>query len=767
MYGISITGRSIFPSGFSNNLNIDTMDDLLALMDGSPCANENEVNQHPSIDESDDEDIEATSGMIQTSRHSHHSKPKSAPFKSPPPSVSSACIDPLTRIRIVQRQTSKVDLVDLLAPFHFHTSAILANMPKTQLSTLITHPSNNNNNKDNDVSGRTDMATMGIIFTNSGTRISKNGRAFSILTLGDLHTGPTVSIFLFGHAYSNFTTKINPGSVVAVVGGSIMPSKGNQGGATRISLSVNDLHQIVLVGKAMDYGTCAATTVDKRNDTNNTGPNQVKCKKWVDLRIGRFCEFHAKQQNQHQRGSSSFGIGNGRAGDSVNKNMTFMQGLKADRDVRAKSRAALNHSVSRFGGNNNIPSNAMTVVIPGQGTVMAHNPNSNTSNLQRGGLGVSNALSHALASNPRVGMQGVDAPAPNQTRWLQRAPKHMSISNGQIATPLQHQRVDSFKNKFQNPYAKRSATVVNTSSSNPSKSSSSSSDILGQALLGSSTSRKSRKPNSSHTPLTKGKESKVRKRNLVHMEGMNGSVQVPKPNALFRKSTPHPYKLMPSTYATAEPVTPSPQQKSLLLENQRLVAERFKNKCLNGSSTNHSSTAKTQPGMKPAKPTISTPKSDLDDILGSTPLSDSNRSSILEAKSKYSQQAKAESYAQSRHKVSELEKQEAAYDKKQLRKESKSTSGAMRLTGNSGNGKRNSIGSAIIISEYKCVTCNKITQSKPVQCIRSNHKVKRKRDIKKHESTVQKRMNIKNRSVDDGGLVLGAGLEWSAWKGNI
>ena len=100
------------------------------------------------------------------------------------------------------------------------------------------------------------MATMGIIFTNSGTRISKNGRAFSILTLGDLHTGPTISIFLFSHAYSDFTTKIKPGAVVAIVAGSIMPPKGNYGGGTTLAMNVNDIPQASKAGEAMDYGDC-------------------------------------------------------------------------------------------------------------------------------------------------------------------------------------------------------------------------------------------------------------------------------------------------------------------------------------------------------------------------------------------------------------------------------------------------------------------------------------------------------------------------------
>ena len=82
-------------------------------------------------------------------------------------------IDPLTKIRIVARQTSKVDLVDYLAPFQFHTAALLASMSKASLSSFITHPSKNGD----ECSGRTSMATMGIVLSNSGTRMSKNGRA--------------------------------------------------------------------------------------------------------------------------------------------------------------------------------------------------------------------------------------------------------------------------------------------------------------------------------------------------------------------------------------------------------------------------------------------------------------------------------------------------------------------------------------------------------------------------------------------------------------
>jgi len=739
------------------------MDDLLALMGGTAY----DANDASDSDEAGLFDSETPSNQTRTNARKTSSHAPSinrpAATQSNTRSVSTSTsrnsnnqanaaagtIDPLTKIRIISRQTSKVDLIDLLAPFQFHTTAILANMSNANLTTLITHPSNSDDG--NSVGGRTDMATMGIVFSNSGTRISKTGRAFSIITLGDLHTGPTVSILLFGEAYSNFTTKIQTGSVLAMVGGSIMPSKGNYGGETRISLSVNDIQQLIMVGKAMDYGTCAAVDKRKGNYSNNENgqqqqQQQVKCKKHVDLRIGRFCTFHAKQQNQPAKkhaGSSSSTVGR-------NKDMTFMQSLRADKAVRGGA-------VASMGNGRQVSSDVMTMVMPGRGTVVTHVskatnqagirfPSSNAT-ISRGGIGGSNVMEQAFAMNNA----STGPSRPLVERSLQRAPMHMKISN----TPAVKRTIQASaqaamavsKHGTNNPYLKRNTPTdilgqalgqSNTGTSNnpylKKRNTPTSTDILGQALSQSTGNACTRK---TYTPLT----------NLA------GKVQVPKPNALFQKEAlPNQYN---STSYSAQllPITPSPKEKSAMLEKQRHLAERMKKKNVAVALSDKMRSSNPYSKSK-SKPSTSM-KSNLDELLGIAPLSDEKRASVLEAKSKYCQEANAEVYAKSRQAVSELEKQEAAYDKRKKKSQSKQ-----------GNSSATGTGSAIIVSEYKCVTCNKITQFKPASCVNANHKVKRKREIKKAEGVVQKRTTLNTKSADDGGLVLGAGLEWSGWRGD-
>lgn len=718
------------------------MDDLLALMgsdhEDEPTSSGLDLEGPQALREPSEREINNSNSQEKATNTSNFQSPLRQSAHTSNGAAGS--VDPFTKIRIVQRRTGKMELVDLLASFQFVTTAVLASMNKMQLSALITHPSNNNDS--DSPSGKSSMASMGIVLSNSGTRMSKNGRAFSIITVGDLHTGPTVSIFLFGHAYSNFTTKIQTGSVVAVVGSSIMPSR--QGGETRISLSVNDIQQLILVGKALDHGTCAGEDTRKNysNNENGQSSNRVKCKKHVDLRLGKFCKFHQRQQLQNQGGAKKH-VNASSAGKK--NNMTFMQGVRAENDMRKLAMAKI---ASRGNINQSTTSNAMTIVMPGQGTVVAAHVgnlgmrNNGIASTQRGGLGGSKALEQALGmSNTNLGMH-TRAPT---TNTLQRASKHMTLSNtstmrrnpssaGQVGLKVSSSGIH-------NPYLSKAAAVPTKRNISKPPQGSATKDILGQVLA---PGRKS----SAHTPLTKRIKSnpEKRKRNLVHMEGMNGQVQVPKPNALFNKAVAkNQYNSTPCT-AHLQPITLSPKQRSAMLERQKQLAQRLIQSKPPANKTKSKGASKN--GSVGGA-------SDLDAILGIAPMSEEKRASILEAKSKYCQEANAESYAKSRQAMSELEKQEAKHDKRQARK-TQATAGKGSV----------SVGTAIIVSEYKCLTCKKITQVKPMRCINANHKVKRKREIKKKDSVTQQRLNLKTRSADDGGITLGAGLEWSEWGGS-
>mmetsp|Transcript_9102 Transcript_9102/g.8698 ORF Transcript_9102/g.8698 Transcript_9102/m.8698 type:complete len:101 (+) Transcript_9102:848-1150(+) len=68
-----------------------------------------------------------------------------------------------------------------------------------------------------------------------------------------------------------------------------------------------------------------------------------------------------------------------------------------------------------------------------------------------------------------------------------------------------------------------------------------------------------------------------------------------------------------------------------------------------------------------------------------------------------------------------------------------------------------------IVTEWKCHTCNKLLSTRPKLCIAYKHKVVIKRSIKKKLTSVESR--LKQKDVENGGIVLGAGLEWSGgWK---
>lgn len=144
-----------------------------------------------------------------------------------------ATVDPLTQLRIINRRTSRFDLSDALSPLQFATTSRLASMSLRDLGGLVTVPSqggsHSSSNDGGDTNhggggqgftygvgpapnanaftgGKTNCATMGVLFSNSGTKVSPNtGRAYSIFQLGDLRTGPSVSVFLFGDAYSRHT----------------------------------------------------------------------------------------------------------------------------------------------------------------------------------------------------------------------------------------------------------------------------------------------------------------------------------------------------------------------------------------------------------------------------------------------------------------------------------------------------------------------------------------------------------------------------------
>ncbi len=753
------------------------MDDLLALFDDGSVNHGEESNNIETSSDSDDQcqvaNNSSTSGRGGTGRShpsndcSHHSSSKgnlSRRHHSTSNNSSHSTVDPLTKIRIVNRQVSKVDLVDIFAPFSFHTTAVLASMPNKNLASLIV-PTTKSNNA-NSLSGRTHAATMGIIFKNSGTRISKNtGRAFTIVTVGDLNTGPTVSFMLFGQAYSKFTTRIKNGDVVAFVGMSLLPMKDNYGKETRISFSVNDVDQVVWVGKALDYGVCAGHVLSRNGNGYNSsyqnnynqggggggGGEKRRCQNYVDLRIAKFCQYHIKQQMQTTNSKVSSSSSSSKSVSTSSRNVTkhklnAIQAMKLTRAETALKRQAVNSnrfastttsSSSSTSHNTTVQSeqsNSMTMVMPMHGS----------KSLARSV--VTNVAGRSISDSVATNNSAVNKIHIEYSRRMMNVPKHMTKGQSLQA----HQRKENVKGgRVQNPYntsARNSAAMKCKSTSKPEETKQSmnnSGDILGSVLMTSSKKSElvKRRNNESSKSLV-NKYQKKRKTVQAHTEGFDGQVFIPKPNKLFARKT-MPSHMMTTSISPLNstnefaPVTPSPDNKAAMMDKQRSVAEKMRLSRLNAGK-NHMSKITTQ--VLSSKAAV-----DKNDFLGFGSMDDSQREKLLSSKSKYDMEANAELFAKSRNVLTELEKKETSQDKKKS-KNAKDHKDCM------------------INKLWFCATCKRKTRARPAVCIRQNHAVKPIRELKQKQTTVEKRSGLSTKAVGDGGLVLGAGLEWSGWN---
>jgi hypothetical protein len=649
------------------------MDDLLALM-GNAEETDNDIfevnTNEASLSFAEEEPVKELS----ESREKGNSK------------GSVGVVDPLTKIRIINRKRSKVEMVDIISPMTFHSTASLASMSKAILSTLIVKPSAND-----DAAGKSNMATMGIVFSNSGTRISKNGRGFCALTLGELHTGPTVSVLLFGDAYSTHTKQVKAGDVISVLASNILPSQ--NGRETRISLSVSESDQIVHVGKAMDYGLCSMVEKKKVQFSNafHSGvmEQDVRCKNYVDLRCATYCKFHMKKAKDQQQRQSGSAIHGGK------KTQTFMQNAREEHKMK--------QPFSAFQNSNS----TLTILQPNRQNIVA-STNSVSMNTQKpkisssGGMAVSMALQDALHSrNDGLTTKLSSTIVSNNllsnasiASKLKKAPRHIQVNHG----TLNVNRSIENKNNDHN-------------------------DLLGEALNPDTTSNKT-------NPYT-------RKRQIL--QGVNkfdGQVQVPRPCSLFgdnilRQTPALNTKRGESSIQNITNI--SPEQTLQIREQQKRLADQLKKQPIPSKVIN--------PYTNKTEITSS------DTFFNQVTLSDETKSSILSAKSKFSSEAESALYAQSRQTMNELEKQESALEKRELKKKKSNQENDDTL----------------IKSVYICGTCRKTTKFKPQTCIRQRHQVKIRRELKKKEDLAESRQKKNKDATKEGGLVLGAGLEWSGW----
>ena len=584
--------------------------------------------------------------------------------------------------------------------------------------------------------------------------------------MGDLNTGPTISIMLFGQAYSKYTTKIQHGHVVALVGMNLLPMKGNQGKDTRISFSVNDIDQMIVVGKALDYAICAGHVMNRNG--RGGGVEKKRCTHYVDLRIGKFCKFHVKQQIQTSSkvqstsSSSSFLSSRNNASSSSQRNsgsknkLNALQAMKMERAETAFKRQAVqgnrlastsSSALQSHHMMNNGTNNFLTMTMPQHGgkslgkTVVTNITSNNI-----------NTINTSATASRNTSYSGN-----NQSSRMMNVPKHMT--KGQRITPVAQNNI---KGSIRNPYATApkkvdsSATTLLSRNNQGTNINAVNGDILGSAL--SSTFKQTiTKKNKTNQRNNKGMNSNKslsdeyqKKRKFVqsYTEGFDGQVSIPKPNKLFSTSKSLSGGMMTSsnqntTLADMAPITPSPDQKAHMMNKQRMIAEQLRLNKLRSKNHPKGST-------KAAATSSSLSSNDKNNFLGfGSTMDDTQRAKLLSTKSKYDMEANAELFAKSRNVLTELEKKEITHDKKKKKAKDATMKDCM------------------ITVQWICFTCGKrMTRYKPNVCIRSNHNVRQKRELKQKESIAEKRSGLATKSVSNGGLTVGSGLEWSGWKGH-
>ncbi|XP_010020551.1 PREDICTED: protein MCM10 homolog [Nestor notabilis] len=127
-----------------------------------------------------------------------------------------------------------------------------------------------------------DWVTFGVIVKKVTPQSTNNGRTFSIWRLNDLRDlNQCVSLFLFGDVHKEHW-KTDQGTVIGLLNANPMKPKE---GSDEVCLSVDHPQKILLMGEALDMGTCKAR---KKNGD--------PCAQIVNLNDCEYCQYHIQSQ---------------------------------------------------------------------------------------------------------------------------------------------------------------------------------------------------------------------------------------------------------------------------------------------------------------------------------------------------------------------------------------------------------------------------------------------------------------------------------------
>nr|XP_008109660.1 PREDICTED: protein MCM10 homolog isoform X1 [Anolis carolinensis]XP_008109661.1 PREDICTED: protein MCM10 homolog isoform X1 [Anolis carolinensis]XP_008109662.1 PREDICTED: protein MCM10 homolog isoform X1 [Anolis carolinensis]XP_008109663.1 PREDICTED: protein MCM10 homolog isoform X1 [Anolis carolinensis] len=128
----------------------------------------------------------------------------------------------------------------------------------------------------------TDWVTFGIIIKKITPQSANNGKTFSIWRLNDLRDfSRCVSLFLFGDVHKEHW-KTDQGMVIGLLNANPMKPKE---GSDEVCVSVDHPQKILLLGEAMDLGTCKSRK-----------KNGEPCTQLVNLNECEYCQYHVQSQ---------------------------------------------------------------------------------------------------------------------------------------------------------------------------------------------------------------------------------------------------------------------------------------------------------------------------------------------------------------------------------------------------------------------------------------------------------------------------------------
>jgi hypothetical protein len=610
--------------------------------------------------------------------------------------------------RITKRLVSSIDLTDMLSTCNFHTTSSLCAMSLKQRNALLVDPAQVIDKTT--VAGRTNLMTVGIVFSNPGTRITKSGNAFLIVSLGSLRTGPSVSVMLFGSVYGKFCKKLVPGTAVAIMSPRLVPPKDDYSSATSITFSLNDENQIVLLGQAQDFGVCKAK-IRGKNERGIWTDDARRCKNWVDTSVCEYCQTHRSQRNN---GSKKAAASQSRI-----------------EDFRRQDKFGMAHHMSR---------NGRTLTLPAGQKLVG---NSRFTNMSATGAGGWREAGRQAIGATQTTQKPTSVQNEKSIQLTHRSTTYSLITRGNVrsrgilrpeSTPLaapslaptqtskpHQERLSS--GSIRNPYSSAKSMPVVTPTSTrqvPSR------KTTKEVDLATIISGQKRKKETSKEP---SKVSKAKMTRLINTDtaDFDGSVPVPKPRGRMASAASIEF---PKSGLNAQS---SINKVSTILDKQREMISKIRTREEVGNDKVKSVKVNTR-NKSPVIP---------DQTGWCAPLLDTERERLRNLKSSFAREADAEAFALSRSRIVELEKEE---EKKQTH-----------------NGKaKQSTESKHIRKMWKCVTCdNRTFAHYPKKCYMDQHNVVVVRELREDPSREQKRSALSSKKAEEGGLKLGSGLEWS------